>query len=159
MPEHARYLEVALSDLVWELISAELTLATAESFTGGLCSFRIVDIPDSGQVHLGGLVAYDSEVKRRLLGVTADRVVSAECALQMAAGVRALFGSRCALSFTGVAGPTEQEGRPVGTAYVVARVDDEVSLRECRFTGGPNDIRDRAIELGVALLTELIRHR
>ena len=64
------------------------------------------------------MVSYASEVKRDVLGVTAERVVSAECAEQMAIGVRQLLGVDWALSTTGVAGPDEQEGQAVGTVYV-----------------------------------------
>ena len=64
------------------------------------------------------MVSYASEVKRDVLGVTAERVVSADCAEQMATGVRQLLGVDWALSTTGVAGPDEQEGQAVGTVYV-----------------------------------------
>ena len=64
------------------------------------------------------MVSYATEVKRRLLGVTATNVVSGECAVQMAAGARDLLEVDWALSTTGVAGPELQEGQPVGTVYV-----------------------------------------
>jgi nicotinamide-nucleotide amidase len=93
------------------------TLAVAESVTGGLVSARLVAMPGTSDVLKGSVVAYMSEVKRSVLGVTADKVVSADCARQMAEGVRKLMGADVALSVTGVAGPEPQDGQPVGTVF------------------------------------------
>lgn len=93
------------------------TLAVAESVTGGLVGARLVDAPGASDTFRGGLVTYASDVKRSLLGVTADRVVSGECAIQMAEGIRRVMGADVGLGVTGVAGPTEQDGQPVGTVW------------------------------------------
>lgn len=94
------------------------TVACAESLTGGQLAGLLSATPGASATFVGGVVSYATEVKRDLLGVTAQRVVSGQCAEQMASGVRDLLGVDWALSTTGVAGPDEQEGRPVGTVYV-----------------------------------------
>jgi len=105
------------------LRTAGETLATAESLTGGQLAATITGVPGVSAVYLGGAVTYATELKVALLGVPESvvatyGVVSAECATAMAAGVRRLTGATWTLSTTGVAGPTAQEGKPVGTVYV-----------------------------------------
>lgn len=143
-------------EMIRILLDRELTVATAESLTGGLASYLVVDEPDSGRVHLGGVVAYASDVKRRVLRVGDGPVVSDRCAREMAAGVQALMGSRCALAFTGVAGPAPQEGTPVGTVFVAARIDHRDAVSEHRFEGSPDDVRAQAVEHAAALLCSLV---
>jgi nicotinamide-nucleotide amidase len=96
------------------------TLATAESLTGGLLGGRITGIGGSSDYYLGGVVAYATDAKAAQLGVDpalleTDGPVSEPVAAAMAAGVRATFGADYGLAVTGVAGPTEQSGRRVGT--------------------------------------------
>ena len=93
------------------------TLGLAESVTGGLVGSRISDAPGSSEIFKGSIVSYATEVKRSVLGVTAEHVVSAESARQMAEGARRVLGADVGLAVTGVAGPTEQEGQPVGTVW------------------------------------------
>jgi nicotinamide-nucleotide amidase len=143
-------------EMIRILLDRELTVATAESLTGGLASYLVVDEPESGRVHLGGVVAYASEVKHAVLGVSEGPVVTDRCAREMAAGVQALLGARCALAFTGVAGPAEQEGTAVGTVFVAARVDHRDAVSEHHFEGSPDDIRAQAVEHAAALLCALV---
>jgi PncC family amidohydrolase len=145
-----------VQQLIASLLDRGLTIATAESLTGGLASYLVVDEPDSGQVHLGGVVAYAADVKRSLLGVSDGPVVSDRCAVEMASGVRRLLGSRCALAFTGVAGPATQEGAPVGTVFVAAAFDDRVAVAGHHFTGSPTEVRAQAVEQAAALLCSLL---
>ena len=101
-----------------------LTLAAAESCTGGLIAKRMTDLPGASQVFRGGVVSYTNEVKVAVLGVrqeTLDRfgAVSAETAREMAEGVRRITGADIGLSVTGVAGPDPDErGTPVGIVYI-----------------------------------------
>ncbi|MGB0111915.1 MAG: competence/damage-inducible protein A [Ilumatobacteraceae bacterium] len=95
-----------------------LTLATAESVTGGLVGARLTGIPGSSDVFRGAIVSYATEVKQQLLGVSDGPVVSESAAREMAHGVRDRLGADIGLSFTGVAGPAEQDGQPVGTLFV-----------------------------------------
>jgi len=94
------------------------TVGCAESLTGGELASLLSATPGASRTFVGGVVTYATELKRRLLGVTATQVVSAECAVQMAVGVRELLGVDWALSTTGVAGPDLQEGQPAGTVFV-----------------------------------------
>ena len=95
-----------------------LTLAVAESVTGGLVTGRLTNVPGSSRVLRGGVVSYASEVKYELLDVTPGPVVSESAALEMARGVRTALKADVGLSLTGVAGPDEQDGQPVGTLFV-----------------------------------------
>jgi PncC family amidohydrolase len=100
------------------LLERGLTVGCAESLTGGELASLLSGTPGASATFVGGVVSYATEVKRRLLGVTATNVISGECAVQMAAGARDLLEVDWALSTTGVAGPELQEGQPVGTVYV-----------------------------------------
>jgi len=102
-----------------------LTLGLAESLTGGLVASRLVSVPGTSDVLKGGVVAYMTGVKRSVLGVTAEHVVSSECAAQLAAGARRVFDADVGLGVTGVAGPDEQEGQPAGTVFFGLAVGDE----------------------------------
>ncbi|MDG1696122.1 MAG: competence/damage-inducible protein A [Ilumatobacter sp.] len=95
-----------------------LTLAVAESVTGGLVGGRLTDIPGASDVFRGGVISYATEVKQSLLGVSEGPVVNEIAAQQMAVGVRNRLGADIGLSLTGVAGPAEQDGQPVGTLFV-----------------------------------------
>jgi nicotinamide-nucleotide amidase len=102
-----------------------LTLGLAESLTGGLVASRLVSVPGTSDVLKGGVVAYMTDAKRSVLGVTAESVVSSECARQLAAAAQRVFGADVGLGVTGVAGPDEQEGRPAGTVFFGLAVGDE----------------------------------
>jgi nicotinamide-nucleotide amidase len=121
------------------------------------CSPGLVEVPDSGRVMLGSVVAYASAEKRRVLGVDDGPVITATCARQMATGVMKLFASDCAIAFTGVAGPAEQEGQPVGTAFITAAIGSAEQTREFHFDGSPTDIRRQAVDAGAQLLTTLLK--
>jgi nicotinamide-nucleotide amidase len=94
------------------------TVGCAESLTGGQLASMLSATPGASRTFDGGVVTYATELKRRLLAVTATEIVSGECAVQMAAGARQLLDVDWALSTTGVAGPDLQEGQPVGTVFV-----------------------------------------
>ena len=102
-----------------------LTLGLAESITGGLVASRLVSVPGTSDVMKGGIVAYMTDVKRSVLDVTAEKVVSEECAREMAAAARRVFGADVGVGVTGVAGPDEQEGEPAGTVFFGLAVGDE----------------------------------
>jgi nicotinamide-nucleotide amidase len=133
-----------------------LTLATAESVTGGLVGARLTGIPGASDVFRGAVVSYATDVKRSLLGVGEGPVVSETAARQMARGVRERLGADIGLSLTGVAGPDEQDGQPVGTLYIglVGPGFDEV--RHVRITGQREQMRQFAVITALGLLrTEL----
>jgi nicotinamide-nucleotide amidase len=144
-PEEARALiepeERALRDILGDLVfgvddetmetvvldllrKRGLTLGVAESLTGGLVASRLVSVPGTSDVLKGGVVAYMTDAKRSVLGVTAESVVSSECARQLAAAAQRVFGADVCLGVTGVAGPDEQEGQPAGTVFFGLAVGD-----------------------------------
>jgi len=126
-------METVVSDL---LRAKGWTLGLAESLTGGLVGSRVSDAPGSSEIFKGSIVSYATEVKRSVLGVTAEQVVSAECAMQMAEGARRVLGADVGLAVTGVAGPTEQEGQPVGTVFFgVALPGREPEAARARLPG------------------------
>jgi nicotinamide-nucleotide amidase len=107
-----------------ELEQRGLTLGAAESLTGGMVGMRLTDVPGASRVFRGSVVAYDSRVKHDVLGVPPGPVVSADAAQAMAAGARRVLGADVGIAATGVAGPAEQEGQPVGTVFLGLSMDD-----------------------------------
>jgi nicotinamide-nucleotide amidase len=95
-----------------------LTLGVAESLTGGFVGSRLTAVPGASDWFRGSLVVYATEVKRKLLGVGEGPAVSETTALEMAAGAASVLGADVGLALTGVAGPAEQDGQPVGTVWV-----------------------------------------
>ena len=101
-------LEFKLKEL---LIKKGLKLSTAESCTGGLVAARIVNVPGSSAYFMGGVVAYDNTVKMKVLNVSSETLlkygaVSEQTAKEMVIGVKKLMGTECAISTTGIAGPS-----------------------------------------------------
>ncbi len=123
------------------LLERSLTLAVAESVTGGLIASRLVNIVGASKWFRGGVVSYASEVKFDVLGVPVGPVVSPEAAEAMAIGVAKLLGSDVGLSVTGVAGPEEQDGHPAGTVFVGIAIGDKVSHVALRLPGDRPRIR------------------
>ena len=135
------------------LLDRGLTLAVAESLTGGLVASRIVSVPGSSEWFRGGVVAYASDVKFDVLGVPKGPVVCEETAMAMADGVRQLLGADVGLSTTGVAGPTEQEGQPPGTVWLGVALGDDVDAIQIRLPGD----RDRVRQMTVISLLDRLR--
>lgn len=111
-----------------ELDRRGLTLAVAESITGGYLAGRICAVDGASKVFRGGVVAYSSDVKFDLLDVPEGPVVTEAAARAMADGVRRRFGADLGLATTGVAGPTTAEGRPVGTVCVAISGLEEAGI-------------------------------
>jgi nicotinamide-nucleotide amidase len=143
-------MEVAVGRL---LEARGLTLAVAESLTGGLMASRLTAVPGASAWFRGGVVSYASEVKRALLGVADGPVVSESAAAGMATGAARLLGADVALAVTGVAGPAEQEGQPVGTVWVGLSVQGDVTTRSLWLPGD----RDRVRQMTVISALDLLR--
>jgi nicotinamide-nucleotide amidase len=118
-----------------------LTLAVAESLTGGLMAARLCSVPGASAHFRGGVVAYAPEVKFSLLGVPEGPVVTEAAAQAMAEGVRRTLGADVGLATTGVAGPSEEEGVPVGTVFVGLALGGSAESVRLRLPGDRERIR------------------
>ena len=154
-------------ELVRELISRGLHISAAESCTGGLCAKRLTDIPGSSEILDGSIVTYANRIKEQFVNVShetlaAHGAVSRETALEMAAGVRALFASDIGISTTGIAGPGGgTPEKPVGTVFVAVSYKDKCVHRELHIGAGTSErsyIRhisaSNALELALRLVRE-----
>lgn len=129
-----------------------VTVATAESLTGGMIATQLAAAEGASTWFRGGVVAYSTEAKRKLLGVSAGSVVSSEAAEQMAHGVIALMDAEVAVAVTGAGGPDPQDGRGPGTVFVAVGDDDGIEVTEHRLDGGPGDICAATTELALEAL-------
>lgn len=140
-----------------------LTLALAESCTGGLVSKLITDVSGASEAYLGGVCSYSNEVKMKLLGVSPDTLkkhgaVSYETALEMATGVKKAVGSDIGIGITGIAGPgSDGTNKPVGLIYVSLVTEKKETVKELRNTFDDN-IREQnrlsAVFTALSLLTD-----
>ncbi|WP_062050841.1 competence/damage-inducible protein A [Bacillus sp. JCM 19034] len=147
-----------------QLQEKKCTIATAESFTGGLFANQLSRQPGASHVLKGGIVAYATQLKKDLLQISNqlienEGVVSSECAKEMAQKVQKKCNSDIGISFTGVAGPSSQEGKPVGEVYIgIAGLTEEVIAYQLHLPGDRNDIVNKAVKYGCFyLLNELKR--
>ena len=123
-----------------------LTLGLAESVTGGLVSGRLTSIPGASDVLRGSVVSYASEVKFDLLDVPRGPVVSEAAAIAMAEGARRVLGADVALSLTGVAGPAEQDGQPVGTLCIAVAMNGRSTVSTTlRMPGQRDQMRQMSV--------------
>ena len=145
--------------LVPELIANDLTVSVAESLTGGLVMAALTQVPGASACVRGGIVAYATDLKARLLEVDGKLLARAgpvdpEVAAQMAQGVARLCGADLGLATTGVAGPAELNGVPVGTVYVAAHNQrtGRTTVRALELPGDRDKIRVNSVTevLGLA---------
>ncbi len=142
-------MEVVVLD---QLREQGLTLAVAESLTGGLVTGRLTAVPGASDVLRGGIVSYASDVKFELLEVSSGPVVNEPAAIEMAEGVQRLLGADIGLSLTGVAGPAEQEGVPVGTVCLAAALPTGSHAVTVRLGSEREQIRQFAVINALDLL-------
>lgn len=143
-----------------ELLKARgLTCATAESCTGGGVGSAITAVPGSSAVFAGGIISYSNDVKRDVLGVSADILqnvgaVSSETAAQMAEGARRLLKTNLAVSLTGIAGPDGgSDEKPVGLVWFGLATKDGVRTEKAIFRGDRAKVREQAIIHALGMLT------
>ncbi len=154
-PNPNRTLEAQLHDLLSD--GRQVTIATAESCTGGNIAHRITLNSGSSTYFLGGVVSYANSVKQHVLGVPEailanPGAVSGPCALAMAEGVRTLMGADLAISTTGIAGPIGGTVRkPVGLVYIALATPERTTVEEHHFEGDRRAVieatTDRALEM------------
>ena len=136
-----------------------LTVATAESCTGGMIAAAITDVAGASRVFGTGVVSYSCDCKKKLLGVSADTLaaegaVCAATAAQMAEGVRRAGDAAIGVSVTGEAGPVAAENHPVGTVFIGLADEDGTVTEEHHFAGDRTAIRRQA---ACAVLSLLVR--
>jgi PncC family amidohydrolase len=145
------------------MAARSLSLAVAESCTGGLVSKLLTDPAGASAVLLGGVIAYADTVKERVLGVRPETLkaygaVSEETAREMAIGVRERLGADSSLSITGIAGPSGGSAeKPVGTVWIGATLGQRTVAVHYRFSGDRDEIRRAAAEAALTLLGDLLR--
>ncbi len=146
------------------LVQRGLTLAVAESCTGGLISHLITNISGSSRYYLGGITSYANEAKIKLLGVSQETLeahgaVSAETVLQMARGVRVALSADIGISTSGIAGPTGgTPDKPVGTTWIGFSAQDGEEARHFLFKGDRLSIKEQAAQEALKLLVEHLTH-
>ena len=146
--------EESMESVVLDLLRQRgLSLGLAESVTGGLVAARLTEVPGASEVLRGSIVSYASEVKFDLLGVPVGPVVSEEAAAAMAAGAKRVLGADVALALTGVAGPSEQDGMPVGTLCVAIVIGDSPAMTSTlRLPGARDQMRQFCVISSLDLL-------
>ena len=148
------------------LVAREYTIAVAESLTGGQLVAALVDVAGASATVNGGVVAYNTALKASVLGVSTSLLASRgavdpEVARQMATGVRhalAVDGrdADVGLATTGVAGPEEQDGQPVGTVFLGIAIGDRVESVELSLSGTRRDIQSATVEAALTTLLGLL---
>ena len=147
-----------MESVVLELLEQRgWTLGVAESVTGGLVGGRITAIPGSSRTFRGGIVSYASDVKFDVLGVDKGPVVSEHAAIQMAQGAQRVLKSSVAIALTGVAGPDEQDGQPVGTLCVgVVFPDGRTFSNITQLPGQRDQMRQFSVITAMSFLRTLL---
>lgn len=142
------------------LVEKHLTIASMESLTGGLFSAFFTSIPGASQAFKGGIVSYCNEAKERF-GVRKETLenfgaISAECAKEMCLAAAAIFKTDIAISFTGNAGPSADEGKPVGLVYIGIKIKDKFFGYRLDLTGERAKIRRSLIDFAFQTLVQKI---
>ena len=118
---------------------------------------RLTDFAGASAYVKGGVVAYNNEIKNKILHVKEETLenfgaVSSQTALEMATNVREIFSSTIGLSTTGVAGPDKSEGKPVGLVYVAIVGENFSEVKECHFKGTRSEIKSQAADAAFEFL-------
>mgnify|MGYP000866504446 CR=1 FL=1 len=149
-------------ELIEKLIAAGITVATAESCTGGLIAAAITDVAGASAVFGYGLVTYSNEAKQTILGVKKETLtiygaVSEECAYEMAQGLKKVSGADCAVSVTGIAGPGGGSvEKPVGLVYMGLAWKDKIYVKKNLFQGSRDEIRQQTVKTVFAFIEEKV---
>lgn len=144
-----------------ELEKAGFWIASAESLTGGMFSDNLISVSGAGNVSRGGIVCYHPSVKINTLGVSAELInregtVSEACARELAKNVAKKLDANIGISFTGVAGPDNVEGKDVGTVFIGIYINGLEEVHEFKFLGEREDIRYRTTIKGFELIYNLL---
>ncbi len=155
------------AEIIDELRRQGLTIAVAESLSGGLLVAELIKTAGASDVVRGGVVAYATDVKRSVLGVDAAQLeatgpVDAEVARQMAIGVRRVLAHEgipadIGISTTGVAGPGPQDDHPAGTVYIGLAIEDSLTSHRLQLAGNRDTIRALTVEAALGILWDGLR--
>jgi nicotinamide-nucleotide amidase len=148
-------------DVHRRLEAAGATVAVAESLTGGLLGATVTAIAGSSRTFRGGVIAYATDLKERLLDVPgplldAEGAVSAHVAAAMAGGVRDRLQATYGVALTGVAGPDPQDGNQPGTVFVAVAGPGDGQVRELTVSGDRRAVREAAVDAAIELLRDLL---
>jgi len=155
--------ETIEENIISLLKEKKMKIASAESLTGGMFSNRLISVSGASNVCRGGIVCYDTNVKQDVLGVSKETIqnkgtVSEECALEMAEQVSSKLDADIGISFTGVAGPDEVEGKGVGTVYIALTTSNgDKKVEKFIFSGDRNAIRRRATLKGLEIVFHFLK--
>lgn len=155
--------ETTLEKAVVELLAAnKLSLVCAESCTGGMLSARLINVPGVSDVYKGGFVTYSNKAKRKSLGVKKTTLqkhgaVSKQTAEEMVKGAAFMTKADVTVAVTGIAGPDGgTEEKPVGLVYIACNVKGNVTVKEYRFKGNRDRVRESAVSAALVLLRSCI---
>lgn len=149
------FLEEQIVDLMCE---KKVTLATAESCTGGMLASRIIDVPGVSDVFKAGFVTYANEAKQNLIGVKEETLaqfgaVSEQTAKEMVLGAIKAGKADMAVATTGIAGPGGgTKEKPVGLVYIACGSADDIVVERCFFDGNRKEIRQASVEHALGML-------
>ncbi|MGQ9707843.1 MAG: competence/damage-inducible protein A [bacterium] len=153
----------SLAEVLGELLRGMgLTIATAESCTGGLIGDLLTNVPGSSDYYLGGVVAYSNRTKMQVLGVNERTLksygaVSSQTVKEMATGVCRVIGSDCGIAVSGIAGPAGgTKDKPVGLVYIAVTLDSRVKVEKHRFAGTRRVIKERSAYSALDLLRRVL---
>lgn len=153
--EEETTLEKSVVDL---LLANKLTVTCAESCTGGMLSARLVNVPGVSDIYKSAVVTYSNKAKRRLLGVKKSTLrkhgaVSRQTAEAMVKGACLMYRSDAAVAVTGIAGPDGgSDEKPVGLVYIACNVKGKITVKEYRFSGNREKIREASVSAALALM-------
>jgi nicotinamide-nucleotide amidase len=138
------------SSLIKKLQEKNLTIAVAESLTGGLVAASLTEIPGASKVFKGSITAYADEIKQNVLNVNKETIlkftsISEQVALEMAINVRTIMKSDIGISTTGVAGPEKSAGFAPGLVFVAISIGDHNMCQKLEITGDRSKIRNQTV--------------
>jgi nicotinamide-nucleotide amidase len=152
----ANEVDATLQRLADRVRETGVTVAVAESLTGGGLSAQLARAPRSSTWFRGGIVAYTSEVKYELLDVPRGPVVSEPAARAMAESAARLLGADLTVAATGVGGPEEQDGQPPGTVWMALHDGRSTTAFCCKFSGDAPEVLDATIRTAIQTLCERV---
>lgn len=158
-----RALEAPAEEIGRLLLEKELTIACAESCTGGLLTSTLTDVPGSSSYLMGSVVSYANDVKSRIVGVSHESLiaygaVSEPVAREMAEGIRTLIRTDIGVGVTGIAGPGGGTAdKPVGLVYIAAALRDHTLVTENYFSGTRTENKYAAVKKAITMVMNMIR--